>query len=337
MVKQVNAFDTYTAVGNREDLSNVIYNISPSDTPVMSAIGTTSAKAVKHEWQKDTLAAPGANAQLEGDVVSPDVSTPTTRLDNICQIFRKTASVTGTQEKVNKAGRTSELAYQMAKRMKEMKLDIELAILQNQAKVAGSATVARKMAGILSWLKTNTSHATDGADPTAATGAYARTAGTARLPTEDMITDVMQSCYTNGGKPTMMVVSPKMKGYISANFIGGVGSPVTTYRQQASKTAGNVVEVYQTDFGLLDIVPDRVMVNATSTLDTSKNIFLLDPKMFALAWLRPIFREDLAKTGDAKNVMLTAECTLEARNEASSGVIADVDTAVTPPSSGSGS
>ena len=337
MVKQVNAFDTYTAVGNREDLSNVIYNISPSDTPVMSAIGTTSAKAVKHEWQKDTLAAPGANAQLEGDVVSPDVSTPTTRLDNICQIFRKTASVTGTQEKVNKAGRTSELAYQMAKRMKEMKLDIELAILQNQAKVAGSATVARKMAGILSWLKTNTSHATDGADPTAATGAYARTPGTARLPTEDMITDVMQSCYTNGGKPTMMVVAPKMKGYISANFIGGVGSPVTTYRQQASKTAGNVVEVYQTDFGLLDIVPDRVMVNATSTLDTSKNIFLLDPKMFALAWLRPIFREDLAKTGDAKNVMLTAECTLEARNEASSGVIADVDTAVTPPRSGSGS
>ena len=123
----------------------------------------------------------------------------------------------------------------------------------------------------------------------------------------------------------MMMVSPKMKGYISANFIGGVGSPVTTYRQQASKTAGNVVEVYQTDFGLLDIVPNRVMVNATSALDTSKNIFLIDPKMFALAWLRPIFREDLAKTGDAKNVMLTAELTLESRNEASSGIIADVD------------
>lgn len=324
MVKQVNAFDTYDAVGNREDLSNVIYNISPSDTPVMSAIGTTSAKAVKHEWQKDTLAAPGANAQLEGDVVTPEASTPTTRLDNICQIFRKTASVTGTQEKVNKAGRTSELAYQMAKRMKEMKLDIELAILQNQAKVAGDATTARKMAGLGAWLATNTDRAADGADP-AGNGTNAATAGTARKPEEDMITDVMQSCYTNGGKPTMMVVSPKMKGFISANFIGGVGSPVTTYRQQASKTAGNVVEVYQTDFGLLDIVPDRVMVNADSALDTSKNIFLLDPKMFALAWLRPIFREDLAKTGDAKNVMLTAECTLEARNEASSGVIADVD------------
>ena len=324
MVKQVNAFDTYSAVGNREDLSNVIYNISPSDTPVMSAIGTTSANAVKHEWQKDTLAAPGANAQLEGDVVTPEASTPTTRLDNIAQIFRKTASVTGTQEKVNKAGRTSELAYQMAKRMKEMKLDIELAILQNQAKVAGSANVARKMAGLGAWLATNTSRADDGANP-AGNGTNAATAGTARRPTEDMITDVMQSCYTNGGKPTMMVVSPKMKGYISANFIGGVGSPVTTYRQQGSKTAGNVVEVYQTDFGLLDIVPNRVMVNATEDLDTSKNIFLLDPKMFALAWLRPIFREDLAKTGDAKNVMLTAECTLEVRNEASSGVIADVD------------
>lgn len=324
MVKQVNAFDTYSAVGNREDLSNVIYNISPSDTPVMSAIGTTSANAVKHEWQKDTLAAPGANAQLEGDVVTPEASTPTTRLDNIAQIFRKTASVTGTQEKVNKAGRTSELAYQMAKRMKEMKLDIELAILQNQAKVAGSATQARKMAGLGAWLATNTSRADDGANPTG-NGTNAATVGTARRPTEDMITDVMQSCYTNGGKPTMMVVSPKMKGFISANFIGGVGSPVTTYRQQGSKTAGNVVEVYQTDFGLLDIVPNRVMVNADGGLDTSKNIFLLDPKMFALAWLRPIFREDLAKTGDAKNVMLTAECTLEVRNEASSGVIADVD------------
>ena len=327
MTKQVNAFDTYTAVGNREDLSNVIYNISPSDTPFMSAIGKTSANAVKHEWQKDTLAAPGANAQLEGDVVTPAASSPTTRLDNIAQIFRKTASVTGTQEIVNKAGRTSELAYQMAKRMKELKLDIELALLQNQAKVTGDATTARKLAGLQSWLCTNTSHAADGADPTAATGAYTRTAGTARKPTEDMVTDVMQSCYTNGGKPTMMMVSPKMKGYISANFIGGVGSPVTTYRQQASKTAGNVVEVYQTDFGLLDIVPNRVMVNATSALDTSKNIFLIDPKMFALAWLRPIFREDLAKTGDAKNVMLTAELTLESRNEASSGIIADVDPA----------
>lgn len=328
MVKQVNAFDTYTAVGNREDLSNIIYNISPSDTPFLSAIGRTKATAVKHEWQKDTLAAPGANAQLEGDVVTPAASSPTTRLDNICQIFRKTASVTGTQEVVNKAGRTSELAYQMAKRMKELKLDIELALLQNQAKVAGDATTARKLAGICAWFKTNTNRAADGADPTAATGAYTATAGTPRKPTEDMITDVMQSCYTNGGKPTKMFVAPKMKGYISANFIGGVGSPVTTYRQQASKTAGNVVEVYQTDFGLLDIIPNRVMVNATASLDTSKNIFLIDPKMFAVAWLRDVAREDLAKTGDAKNVMLTAECTLEVRNEASSGVIADVDPSI---------
>lgn len=324
MTKQAGAFDTYTAVGNREDLSNIIYNIAPYDTPFMSAIGSTSASAVKHEWQTDTLAAPGANAQLEGDVVTPADSSPTIRLDNICQIFRKTASVTGTQEKVNKAGRTSELAYQMAKRMKEMKLDIELALLQNQAKVAGDATTPRKMAGIQSWLKTNTNRAADGADPTG-NGSDTATAGTARKPEEKFITDVMQSCYTNGGRPTKMFVAPKMKGYISANFIGGVGSPVTTYRQQQSKTAGNVVEVYQTDFGLLDIIPDRVMVNATASLDTSKNIFIVDPKMFKMAWLRPIFREDLAKTGDAKNVMLTAECTLEVCNEASSGVVADVD------------
>ena len=326
MVKQVNAFDTYTAVGNREDLSNIIYNISPSDTPFMSAIGRTKSNAVKHEWQKDTLAAPGANAQLEGDVVTPAASSPTTRLDNICQIFRKTASVTGTQEIVNKAGRNSELAYQMAKRMKELKLDIELALLQNQAKVAGDATTARKMAGIGSWFETNVSRAADGAS--GGSGSTAATAGTPRKPEEGFITDVMQSCYTNGGKPTKMFVAPKMKGYISANFIGGVGTPVTTYRQQTSKTAGNVVEVYQTDFGLLDIIPDRVMVNATASLDTSKNIFLIDPKMFAVAWLRDVTREDLAKTGDAKNVMLTAECTLEVRNEASSGVVADVDPSV---------
>ena len=332
MTKQVNAFDTYTAVGNREDLTNIIYNISPSDTPFISAIGRTSVSAVKHEWQKDTLAAPAANAQLEGDVVTPAASTPTTRLDNICQIFRKTASVTGTQEKVNKAGRTSELAYQMAKRLKELKLDIELAALQNQAKVAGNATTPRKMAGIGSWFETNVNRASDG--QSGGDGDTPATAGTARTPTEAMITDVMQQCYTNGGKPTKMFVAPKMKGYISANFIGGVGSPVTTYRQQTSKTAGNVVEVYQTDFGLLDIVPDRVMVNATASLDTSKNIFLIDPKMFAIGWLRDVTREDLAKTGDAKNVMLTAECTLEVRNEASSGVIADVEVP-TPATSGS--
>src|SRR4051812_8027132 len=161
MTIQTNAFASYGAVGNREDLTNVIYNISPSATPFMTAIGKAKAKAVLHEWQTDSLAsAVTTNAQLEGDVVAGSSSTATTRLKNYCQISSKDVVVTGTQEVVDKAGRNSEIAYQMAKRAKELKRDMESVITSNQAGVAGATATARKLKGLEAWLRTNTARET---------------------------------------------------------------------------------------------------------------------------------------------------------------------------------
>jgi hypothetical protein len=319
----VNSFKTYSAVGNREDLSNVIYNIAPSDTPVLTAIGSESATSTKHEWQTDSLAAPAENAQVEGFEADIEKSTPTERLYNYTQIFSKTVAVSETQETVDKAGRSSEMAYQTAKRMKEIKLDMEFAILSNTASSAGSssdsAATARKLGGFPAWLETNSSYGAGG--KAGSDGSTAAIAGTKRQMSEDFLTTVLTSIYENGGKMRSMYVAPDMKGFISKNF-GGTGDKVTTYRKEESKTAGVVVEVYQSDFGLVDIVPNRVMA-ATSL----KNfIYIIDPAYASIAWLRRLGRKPLADTGDNKKALMTAEMTLTVRNEKAHGIIGDVQT-----------
>src|SRR5690625_4510623 len=156
MAQPSNTFSSYDAVGNREDLSDIIYDISPDATPLLSAIGKNKARGSLHEWQTDALAAADAdNAQIEGDEAVTDASAPTTRLNNYTQISSKVARVTGTQESVDKAGRRSEMAYQMAKRMKEIKTDVEARLLSNKAKVAGTDLVARQAAGLQTWIVDN--------------------------------------------------------------------------------------------------------------------------------------------------------------------------------------
>ena len=314
-----NSFKTYEAVGNREDLSDVIYNIAPSDTPVLTAIGSTSADSTKHEWQTDDLAKAKDNAQVEGFEAEIEASTPTKRVHNYTQIFSKTVAVSNTQETVNKAGRSSEMAYQTAKRMKEMKLDIELAILSNKASNAGNATTARRLGGFPAWIASNISFGTGGA--AGADGSTAFTPGTARELTEDMLTDVLTKGYENGAKMSKIFVAPAMKGFISKTF-GGTGDKVTTYRQEQSKTAGVVVEVYQSDFGLLDIVPNRVMA-ADGLKD---KVFVIDPAYASVAWLRRVTRKPLAETGDNKKALMVAEVTLKVNNEKAHGMVADVNT-----------
>lgn len=314
-----NSFKTYEAVGNREDLSDVIYNIAPSDTPVLTAIGSTSADSTKHEWQTDDLAKAKDNAQVEGFEAEIEASSPTKRVHNYTQIFSKTVAVSNTQESVNKAGRSSEMAYQTAKRMKEMKLDIELAILSNKASNAGNATTARRLGGFPAWIASNISFGTGGT--AGADGSTAFTPGTARELTEDMLTDVLTKGYENGAKMSKIFVAPAMKGFISKTF-GGTGDKVTTYRQEQSKTAGVVVEVYQSDFGLLDIVPNRVMA-ADGLKD---KVFVIDPAYASVAWLRRVTRKPLADTGDNKKALMVAEVTLKVNNEKAHGMVADVNT-----------
>jgi len=156
MAQPTNTFDTYDSVGEREDLSDVIYSISPTDTPFLSSAAKTQATAVLHEWQTDSLAAAStSNAVIEGDEATLDASTATSRLSNSCQIMDKTVVITGTQEAVDKAGRASEIAYQIAKRAKELKRDMEATLTGNQAEVAGNSTTARKFGSLGAWVASN--------------------------------------------------------------------------------------------------------------------------------------------------------------------------------------
>ena len=312
MAQQTNAYDTYDVVGNREDLIDFVYDISPTATPFLSGIAKTKATSTKHEWQTDSLAAAStSNAQIEGDEFTPDASTATTRVDNRTQIFRKVASVTGTESAMNPAGRAKEMAYQMEKRTKEIKRDIEKTLLNNQAKVVGDATTARKLAGIESWIVTNTNEASDA---TAATGdgSDARQSGTNRAFLENQIKDVLQQTWDSGGEPDTIMVPGALKQTLS-----GFSGNATRQIDNAGKKLVTAIDVYVSDFGDLKVVPNRFM--------SSQTALVLDMGMWAFAELRPFQKVDLAKTHDSMEKAIVCEGTLVARNEASSGAVYDIN------------
>jgi hypothetical protein len=316
-------YTKYDAVGQREDLTDVIYNISPTDTPIMSSIGKTKATAVNHEWQTDSLAAATtANALVEGADATSATLSPTTRYGNLTQIVGKTVQVSGTLEAVDKAGRKSEKAYQLAKGSAEIKRDIETIITANQAKVAGDgSSTARKMSSLLSFIKTNTSvgagTTTAGADPTTI-GVSARVdADTTRTFTETMLKEVVREVFSSGGTPSVLFVSPALKQTVSAF----TGLAATRYQApvsgQATILAG--ADIYQSDFGQISIVPNRFM--------RTRDALLLDPEYAALAYLRPFQTNDLAKAGDSEKTQILAELTLEVKNEAAHGGVFDLNAA----------
>jgi hypothetical protein len=316
-------YTKYDAVGQREDLTDVIYNISPTDTPIMSSIGKTKATAVNHEWQTDSLAAATtANALVEGADATSATLSPTTRYGNLTQIVGKTIQVSGTLEAVDKAGRKSEKAYQLAKGSAEIKRDIETIITANQAKVAGDgSSTARKMSSLLSFIKTNTSvgagTTTAGADPTTI-GVSARVdADTTRTFTETMLKEVVREVFSSGGTPSVLFVSPALKQTVS----GFTGLAAQRYQApvsgQATILAG--ADIYQSDFGQISIVPNRFM--------RSRDALLLDPEYAALAYLRPFQTNELAKAGDSDKTQILAELTLEVKNEAAHGGVFDLNAA----------
>lgn len=323
MTIQTNAFATYGAIGNREDLTNVIYNISPTDTPFMSAIGKTKAKAVLHEWQADSLAAASStNAQFEGDVVAGSSSTPSVRLKNYCQISSKDVVVTGTQEVVDKAGRDSEMAYQMAKRGKELKRDMETIITGNQAGVSGATATARKLRSLEAWLRTNTSRettatsgGTKGKSATAnGTTNTATDATHKRAFTELLLKNVLASVYASGGDPSLIMVGPHNKQVLSG-FTGRSNARTVLNNKNVIQGAA---DMYASDFGDLKVIPNR--------FQRERSAFVIDPEYAAIAYLRPVFTSDLAKTGDSTRKDMRVEYTLEMRNEGAFGVIADINT-----------
>lgn len=319
-----NTFTRYDAKGLREQLTDVIYDISPMDTPVLSGAAKVRVKQTLYEWQTDSLAAAtSSNAQLEGDDISsfPAV-TPTTRVGNYQMISRKLLVLSGTLEAVDKAGRRSELAYQLAKRAKELKRDMETIILSNQGGVAGDTSTARQTATLGAWLKTNVNLAGDGGNPTYTSGvpAAARTDGTQRAFTETIAKDVMQQAWEEGAEPTEMHVGPFNKQTVSSSFSGIATRNVD---QTASRNIGPTVavasiDVYVTDFGSLVVRPNR--------FQRDRDAWFFDFEYLAVTHLRPFQTIKLAKTGDAEKRMLLVEWGLQVKQEAGLGLAADLTT-----------
>lgn len=307
MAAPTNTFQTGAAVGNREDLSDIIYRITPTDTPFMSMVGKSKATGVKHEWQTQDLAAPANNAQVEGDDATAATVTPTVRLNNYTQISTKTVSVSGSQEAVTSAGRKSELGYQMMLKSLELRNDMEVGLTQNNVAATGSPRQARGLAG---WAGDNVNAGTSYVAPNYGTN-VAQTDGTLRSFTEAQIKDVAQKVYTAGGNPSVIMMPPLLKQSFSS-FTGGS----TRFDKSEDKSVTAAVDVYVSDFGDLKAVPNRRM--------RTRDVYVLDPDMWAVAYLRPFFTQDLAKTGDSTRKQIIVEYTLEAKNPKANGAILDV-------------
>lgn len=291
--------NTYTYAGttsvgrqNREDLSDFITDISPTETPFISGIGQVTAKAVLHEWLKDTLAsASAANVVVEGNDATFATPTTVTRVSNVCQINQKSVAVSGTQDAVAKAGMGKQLAYEVLKRTKEIKRDMEAAALNNTAGdfTIGGSTTARVIKGMPAYVTTNTATITT-------------------APTQAAISTQVQACWLSGGNPDTIIVNGNNKVQIS-NLTTGV----TKNLDANDRRLTNAVDVYETDFNIMRVIPDR--------FTTTNTVKIIESDLWKVAMLRPLAIEPLAKTGDTTKRLLTCEWTLEARQELGNAIL----------------
>jgi hypothetical protein len=309
MAKVTNAFDTYSATSDREDLSNIIYNISPMQTPFMSSIGKRSIKNVVFDWQTEVLATPVATGELEGFELSRSAAVGTTRVSNVAMISKRDATVSGSQEASDPAGKRSEMAHQLAIMSKALKRDMEEALCQKGAKTTGKASTARVTGGFESWITSNDSRGSGGASTG---GGAAPTDGTQRDLSETLLKDVLELCFQNGGEPSLAICGPHNKQVISG-FTG---------RSQArqmidANTVEASVSIYSSDFGELKIVP--------SNRSRERSLLLVDPEYAKVSYLRDFKTVDIATIGDAVTKMIVVEYGLEVSNEAAHGVVADLN------------
>lgn len=322
MAAITNTFKTTNAVGNREELSDVVTRITPEDTPIYSLIPKGKCVSVHPEWETDDLAAPGSNAQAEGDEYDFDAITPPVRVGNYTQILRKDWIISNTQEVVDEAGKVQKRKFQKLKKGIELRKDVEFAVISNTASVAGTT---RSFGSLPSWLATNVSRGATGSNGgfNTSTGlTVAATPGTKRAFTKTLLDTVMQSCYTSGGNVRHLVVSPYVKS-VFVTFMSDTN--VASFRYAANDGKNTIIsnaDVYEGPFGKVLVHPNRVMA-ANGTV--ASNAFLLDTEMLQFDWLRKI-QEDkgLAKTGDADKGVIIGEGTLRVKNEKGLGVIADV-------------
>ena len=314
-----NTFTTFDAKGIREDLSNIITNIAPEETPYMSNIGRESISNSLFEFQSDTLAAAAANKQIEGDDVSSfDAVTATVRLQNYAQISRKTIILSATEEVVNKAGRRSELAYQIAKRSAELKRDQEFTMLNGAVAAAGNTSTARGTASLGAWVKTNVDKQTDGTNPSYTTlPNSARTDGAVRTFTETILKNVIQQVWAAGGTPKILMTGPVNKQRVSG-FSGIASSRFNINGGEKPATLIGAVDVYVSDFGNVSVIANR--------FQRERDAWVLDPEYAKMVVLRPYQQIELAKTGDAEKRMLLVEWGHKVLAENAHGLAADLIT-----------
>jgi len=315
MAQPTNTYATNDMIGIREDLSDVIYDISPSETPFISMVAREEAKATLHEWQTDALASAADNAVIEGDDATTDAATATVRRTNYTQISDKVAQVTGTARAVDTAGRADEMDYQMLKRSRELRRDMEVVLLQNTAKAAGSDSVARRLGGVPTWIATNDSFGGGGGASPTGDGSDTRTDGTQRAFTETLLKAVLLLCAAEGGMPDTLMLGSFNRQAFSA-FTGGA----TNMRQAEDQKLHATVDVYVSDFGELKVVHNL--------FQRSRDGHVLQMDMWKVAFMpgREFAAWDLAKTGDTDRRQIISEYTLVAANEKASGLVADLTT-----------
>jgi hypothetical protein len=319
MAKVTNAFDSYTSKGNREDLSEIIYNISPEETPVVSMAGKRAVKSTLFEHQTESLPAVNTDAKLEGDSIAATASNNTVRNSNQCQILYRSAAVTGTEAAIDRAGVADAMAHQLSIMSRALKRDVEKLILGNTVVNSGAAGTARTTAGILAKIATNVSKASNGASPTAAqaaVGSTARTDGTARAFSEILFKAALKLAYeASGDQPTQVVMSAGNK--VIASGFGGRASAtsVVALPGKADEVNANV-SVYIGDFGTYALQADRFIRG-------EKDVLILNPEFLKVAQLRAFETEAIGRTGDAVGKYIIWEGGLQVDNELAHAIVAD--------------
>ena len=327
MAQVANTFETYDAVGNREELADKIWMITPEETPGISLIGKKSVDSIHPEWQTDTLGSVDtSNNVMEGNDWSYDAISPTTRVGNYCQISEKTLIVSNTQEVVKKAGRKSEIAREVAKKGTELKIDMEAIVFSNQASSAGSGNGAtnRTLGGFRAWVTTNDSIGVgSGASGSFTNGlVVAATNGDQRAFTKAIMDEVILSAYNAGGSPRIMMMSPYVKTVFSKLLDDADVVPLRKAQGNGQATLVAAADAYLSDFGLFTVVANRQFARAGAA--TARNVYFIDPKMAKVGILRDIAVRKPAVTGDAEKRVLNVEYTLVMNNEAAHGVAADI-------------
>lgn len=314
MATITNAYTTASAVGIREDLTDAIHRVDIEETPILSMLGTSTSKNTLHEWQTRALGAVDTNnAAPEGDETTRQASTPNVRVSNVCQISKKNATVSGTLEEVDKAGRNSEMALQMADRTIELRKDMEAIMFATNQAFANSGT--RRTRSFEAWIRTNTERFTGGvdpADPNVTPGTTA-TDGTQRAFTEALLKSVMKKAFTNGARPSKLFLGPQAKMLASA-FTGRAGSTSDINKNVVS---ANVTK-YESDFGVLDFIPHPYLRSA------GRSALGIDPKYVKVSYLRKFKSYPLAKIGDAETREILSEYCLEMGNERAHFNVADL-------------